>query len=140
MSTLTPEIRDLARRLIALETASAAADGPVGLAVPACEKLRVSLAKLVGAAGVHTLMSRALAMAVVEVPELGAVRVRPDGSLEHFDGIGRIPPAEAGAVVVGQLLGLLATFIGEPLTLRLVGDAWPDLAVDGTDRKGEGRS
>ena len=32
-------------------------------------------------------------------------------------------------MVVAHLLGLLVTFIGEPLTLRLVRDAWPDASV-----------
>ena len=31
-----------------------------------------------------------------------------------------------GVVLVAHLLGLLATFIGESLTLRLARDAWPD--------------
>jgi hypothetical protein len=33
---------------------------------------------------------------------------------------------------VAQLLGLLVTFIGEPLTLRLVRDAWPDAPIPAT--------
>jgi hypothetical protein len=42
-------------------------------------------------------------------------------------------------IVVAQLLGLLVTFIGEPLTLGLVGDAWPDAPVAGIDAgSGEG--
>jgi hypothetical protein len=37
---------------------------------------------------------------------------------------------EAGAAITGHLLGLLVTFIGEPITLRLVRDAWPDASLD----------
>jgi len=40
---------------------------------------------------------------------------------------------------VAHLLGLLVTFIGEPLALRLVGDAWPDAAVDETDGRAGGQ-
>ncbi len=29
-----------------------------------------------------------------------------------------------------HLLGLLVTFIGEPLTLALVREAWPDISLD----------
>ena len=61
-------------------------------------------------------------------------RVREDGSLEGFDAAGCRHAAarggEAGAAVVVQLLGLLVTFIGEPLTLRLVRESWPDAALD----------
>jgi hypothetical protein len=39
--------------------------------------------------------------------------------------------AEQGdAILIAQLLGLLCTFIGEALTLRLVRDVWPDAAFD----------
>ena len=72
-----------------------------------------------------------------------SVQVRADGSLEGFDAArcqeGAAQGGEAGVVVVAQLLGLLVTFIGEPLTLRLVRDAWPDAPVDETDRRAEGQ-
>jgi hypothetical protein len=34
--------------------------------------------------------------------------------------------AEGAAAVLAAILGLLATFIGEPLAARLVRQAWPD--------------
>jgi hypothetical protein len=134
MSTVPPAIRDFARRLIALE---AARDEPpvVGAreAVRVCEKLRRPLARLAGVAGFRSLMSRALALAKDEVSSLAAVQVRADGSLEGLDAAGPDRDAgaggEGGVVVVAQLLGLLVTFIGEPLTLRLVRDAWPDAPI-----------
>ena len=140
MSTATPAIRDLARRLIALEPATA----PVGEAVQVCEKLRVPLARLAGLAGFRSLMARALALATAEVPWLGSVRLRDDGSLEGFDEAGdrrdAVASGEAGVEVVAQLLGLLVTFIGESLTLRLVRDAWPDAPLDEAGVKAGGRS
>jgi hypothetical protein len=33
---------------------------------------------------------------------------------------------KGGTLLVAQLLGLLVTFIGQALTLRLVRDLWPD--------------
>lgn len=140
MSTASPGTRDLARRLLALE---AARDEPPvaggGEAVRVCETLRVPLARLAGVAGFRSLLSRAVAVAKAEVPALDAVRVGPDGSLEGFDGVGRAEHAAAGVAVVSQLLGLLVTFIGEPLTLRLVRDAWPNTSVTGPDTgSGEG--
>jgi len=139
MNTTKPAIQDLAQRLIALEAARDPSDGLVGGAVRACEKLRVPLVKLVGVAGFRSLLSRALAIARAEVPSLDEVQVRPDGSLEGLDRLGRIYAAEAGVGVVAQLLGLLVTFIGELLTLRLVSDVWPDASVAGIDPgSGEG--
>ena len=99
--------------------------------------MRVPLTRLAGVAGFRSLMTRALALATVEVPGLEAVQVRPDGSLEGFEAAAHHlvdGDGEAGVVVVAQLLGLLVTFIGEPLTLRLVRDAWPETPFDEPDR------
>jgi hypothetical protein len=144
MNTTTPGIRDFARRLVALE---AARDEPRvaggSEAVRVCEKLRLPLARLAGVAGFHSLLSRALALAKSEVVSLNPVQVRQDGSLEGFDGAGDCPgagpEADGGAAVVAHLLGLLVTFIGEPLTRQLVRDAWPDAATDETDGQAGGR-
>ena len=57
--------------------------------------------------------------------------VRPDGTLDGLDGLPH--DADAGTSIVARLLELLVTFIGEPLTLRLVRDAWPDAPVTEPD-------
>ena len=134
MNTATPAIRDFARRLIALEASRA--EPPVGCGsevVRVSDKLRLPLSKLTGDAGFRSLMSRAVALAKAEIPSLAAVQVRADGSLEGLDGIGQDSDGQAGVVVLAQLLGLLVTFIGEPLMLRLVRDAWPNASVVGID-------
>ncbi len=139
MNTTTPAIMDLARRLIAVETTRNPPDGAVGAALRACEALRGPLAKFVGLAGFHSMLSRAVMMAKDEFPSLGSVHVGPDGSLKGLGEGEQHQDADAGAVVLAQLLGLLATFIGEPLTRRLVRDAWPDATEAETDRTGEGQ-
>ena len=135
MNTIPPAIKALARRLIAFEATRNPSDGPVGATSRACDALRGPLAKFVGADGFRSLLSRALALAKVEIPSLGSVQMRPDGSLEGLEGVEQ--NQDAGAVVVTQLLGLLVMFIGEPLMIRLVQDAWPDATVAETDRMGE---
>lgn len=134
MSKVPPAIRELARRLIALEAARD--EQPLGdgfEVVRVCENLRLRLSKLAGDAGFRSLMSRAVALAKAEVPLLAAVQVRADGSLEGFDrpipGQDTGSGDEAGVAIVAQLLGLLVTFIGEPLTHRLVRDAWPNASL-----------
>ena len=142
MTAVLPAMQELARRILAIEAARPQTAGTqVDVAVKVCEKLQVPLSKLAGSAGFSSLLSRALALAKAEVPSLGVVQVRPDGSLSGFDDIAPDHDAgefEAGRVVlVAHLLGLLATFIGESLTRRLVIDVWPDASTESTDSKRE---
>jgi hypothetical protein len=135
MSMVSPEIQGLARRLLAFEAAqdnSSAARGAV--AVQVIEELRVHLIRFAGVDGFRSLLSRALTLAKAEVPSINMVQVRADGSLEGFDGIEQSHEAgaagQAGIVLVAHLLELLVTFIGAPLTLRLLRDKWPDASMD----------
>jgi hypothetical protein len=142
MSTAHPSLHDLARRLLAVAAAHAhSSDAHVDEAVRVCEKLRAPLVKFAGLAGFSSLLSRALALAKAEIPALKTVRVRADGVLEGFDEVERTQSSEApskeAVVLVAQLLGLLVTFIGNPLTLRLVRDAWPDVSMDGLNGRSE---
>ena len=138
MSTASPQIQDLARLLLAFEAAHEnSSDEHVDVAVQVIDELRRHLIRLTGVDGFRSLLSRALTLAKAEVPSLNMVQVRADGSLEEFVGIE--PSQEAGAagqagiVLVAHLLELLVTFIGAPLTLRLVRDKWPDASMDGAD-------
>ncbi len=139
MSPPPPPALELAGRLIALE-ASRAGTGVAGGIAPAvrvCEGLARPLARLAGPAGFAALASRALALAKAEVPALAPAKVGSDGALADFGGLGPAEGAEAGAALVAHLLGLLIIFIGEPLTLGLVRDAWP---VGGFGSTGESGS
>ena len=121
---ITPETRELAEQLVALEARSQSVSTSDRLATcRVCEKLRGPLVTLTGAAGYSSLLTRALTLAKREDPALGAVQVNPDGSLEGLEG----DAAQAHPVLVGYLLNLLITFIGETLTMRLLHDVWPDL-------------
>ena len=101
--------------------------------------MRVPLSKLAGHAGFHSLLSRAVALAKAANPSLAPVQVRIDGTLGGYDARCDQPGgAEPGIDIVAQLLGLLESFIGVALTMRIVGEAWPALsAVDGVEGNGE---
>ena len=126
-------MRDLARRLLA---ASQTASGShVHEAVAVIEKLRITLTKFAGSEGFASLLRRALVLASAEVPSLQSVKVGADGRLEGFEQIVADKGAggagdEAAVAITAHLLGLLVTFIGEPLTLRLERAAWPDTVLD----------
>lgn len=128
-------MRDLAHSLIAAErrgSGSPETDGRAAFRV--CEKLRQSLSALTGAAGFRTLLMRALALAKAEVPWLAELKVGPRGSLSLPDAFdketGESEAARGGAALVAHLLELLATFIGEALTRRLIQQSWPTTTLD----------
>jgi hypothetical protein len=140
MDTPSTSMRELSRRLLA---ASRSASAPTASeAVLVSDRLRASLTRFAGPDGFTSLLRRALALASAELPPLQCVKVTVDGRLDGWEafaaesGPGEKSPANVAAVAItGHLLGLLVTFIGEPLTLRLVRDAWPDLALnDSNDR------
>lgn len=130
--------REFAGKLLAYVAASGAAAEPndfPGFRV--CAALRGPLAKFMGAAGVGALLSRALALASVEIPWLRQLRVHDDGTLEGVAEIeAKLGPgaiAEGEIALVGHLLGLLVIFIGPSLTLGLLHDIWPDWTIEMAD-------
>jgi hypothetical protein len=138
MNAVSPAIEALARRLLAFESSRGSpSDAQSDRAAQVCERLRGPISKFAGLASYRSILSRALALAKAEVPALGVLRVAGDGSMEGLDELTVQPAAnpakQGGAVLVAQLLGLLVTFIGEPLALALVRDAWPEAAREGID-------
>ena len=146
--TTPPTTRDLAHRLLAYEVVLAQTSEPSESAtLRVYEKLRQGLGELVGGAGFYSLASRALALARTEAPSLSAARLAADGSLQ---GLGELEHQkmnidkdraagsatdEAGIILIARLLGLLLLFLGEALTLSLLGVTWPGAALD--DRSSE---
>lgn len=99
-----------------------------------CSKLGALLTKLAGEAGYRSLLSRAVALAQSEAPSLKALHVMPDGTLigfyEAMEGTDKEEFERGQVALVAQLLGLLYTFIGGPLTRQLVKEAWPMITFD----------
>jgi hypothetical protein len=134
--------RHLAWRLLNYEAAVGNTSDPTeSAAFRVCEKLRRPLCSLAGVAGFRSLLSRALALARAEAPSLSTVQVGADGSLKGLDELGpqkdEDMSKDGGAILIAQLLGLLLTFIGEGITLRLVQDVWPQSAFDNRDSRKE---
>ena len=126
-------MRELSRRLLA--ASQSAAGSHVHEAAVVSEKLRIPLTRFAGAEGFASLLRRALALASAEVPTLQSIKVGAEGRLEGFEQLAADPGgasagSEAAVAITAHLLGLLGTFIGEPLTLRLVREAWPDTSLD----------
>ncbi len=127
-------MRGLARRLLAAEALHPPASHQnLYEAVRLCNKLRLSLTRFAGADGFASLLARSLALAREEVPSLNRITVKPDCSMDGLEALAADEAdggAEAAVALAAHLLGLLVTFIGEPLTLRLVREGWPDASFD----------
>jgi hypothetical protein len=131
-NSAAPKLKQFARRLLAHEAAlddDASTHDPAALRV--CERLQGTLIRLMGVGGFRSLFSRALTQAGEEVPWLRALHIKADGSLEGLDELeAKLHPgvvADGEVVLVWRLVELLATFIGSPLTLRLLRNIWPKM-------------
>ena len=91
---------------------------------------RESLIRFAGIEGFASLLRRAVALARDEVPSLHGIQVARDGRLEGFDSSAHDASGDEAAVVItAHLVSLLVSFIGEPLTMRLVLEAWPGTSL-----------
>jgi hypothetical protein len=129
MESPSASIRAWAQRLLALEAANkSASDAHERETLRVFEKLRTALTQFVGADGFTALTRRALALARAEVPSLQTAKITPEGRLEGFaeHAADAKNDSEAAIAITAHLLALLVAFIGEPLTLHLMRDVWPD--------------
>ncbi len=133
MSSVTPAQRELALWLLEEEMG----DGPGPLALldaaeRSCLKLGSRLARLITAVGFQALLARALHLARGEFPFLDGVQTGTTeaaclvGLREKAVGIEPAMLRAALTTVLASVIGLLSTFIGDDLTVRLVRDVWPD--------------
>jgi hypothetical protein len=132
--TFSAETKNLARSLLAYETAAGKSSEPTEPpAVRVCEKLRGPLRALAGVAGYRSILTRALTLARVEAPSLGALQVTADGSLQGLgelaSQIDRDQASEGDVLLTAQLLGLFLSLLGAAVTLQLVQDVFPSLTV-----------
>ncbi len=130
-NTPSPKILELAQQLLDRETV---AENPSEVTLPpvfrVVEKLRRPLVTLAGIAGFCSLLARALTLAKAQVPRLRAVQIDLEAGLNGLGDLGnQDQAAEAGVMLIAELLGLLETFIGQSLMLSLARDAWPDLPI-----------
>jgi hypothetical protein len=145
VAAATPAHRELARWLLAREVDHHRE--PIDLAAAAeaaCRKLGHRVARLVTFVACQALLARALHLARRDFPFLEGVRPGPspdvclEGLAERLRGVEHARATEGLAAVLANVLGLLATFIGDEITMRLVRDAWPDARLGGADAGTEG--
>jgi len=98
----------------------------------AWERLAAQLSPLIGEAGLCALYSRALRLAMPQhafplaAPANGPVAILLAALREHLAVIDMQAAARANAVLLDTFTGLLASLIGNALTIRLMNAAWND--------------
>jgi hypothetical protein len=138
MNRTTPQMRSIAQRLINYEMPGNDSSETTDSAIfQVTDRLRPHLATLMGNGGFRALLARALTLASAEVSWLREVRVNADGTLDGLETVhSQLKPAEfrdGQVVLLAQLLRLLVAFIGPVMTLRLLGEIWPQLSADNVD-------
>jgi hypothetical protein len=131
------ELRQLALKVLAQHSGSAAdAEALAAAARRAYQDLARVAAPLIGQVGVDALTGRALHLAQRDYPWLVDTRETKETEgpfAQIIVCLERQDPAvatEAAGAVLATFTGLLGTFIGEPLTARLLRKAWPDAFSD----------
>ena len=104
------------------------------------DKLSQRLAQLITPVGAEALLTRAVHLSRAEFPFLDGVPSAPNtrSLIERLrETAATVEPSQAheGFVsVLGTLVGLLVSFIGEDLTFRLLRDVWPEVPMSPTPR------
>lgn len=134
----------LARRLIEHEARGRdAAEDLARAAERVLRRLREDLARVLGGDGYAALEGRAFDLARRRYSFLGtdtsggSARPLEEGYLTVAAGRSPAEACEALLAVCAHLIGLLFTFLGEPLTTHFIQLAWPGIAgeADGGERE-----
>ena len=136
MTTAIPSHHFLARWLVTTELG----DAEEGLLAPVAaervfQKLSHRLARLITPVGCEALLARAVHLSRAGFPFVdGAQTARGADSLtlRLLDTAAGVGPTQACAgfvAVLGTLIALLVSFIGEDLTSRVLRDVWPELPM-----------
>ena len=128
MSRTSPAQLEMARHVLACEGAGGGAEECAEAARRVFEKLHAHLAPLVGSAGVQALLVRSAKLTHGEPRGMDVTFVETSAKLREF--LRALEPTvatETAAAYFGAFLALLATFVGERLTIQVLRGAWPTI-------------
>ena len=124
-TSVTRFVQDAARHELAQGRGTRAADVPRRL----IERLHQTLGKLIGSAGFHVLLARAIVLVRRTHPELAGITAGQGGALEGLDEAhGGVALDEGALAIVAYFVELLVVLVGEDLAMRLLRDVWPATA------------
>ena len=140
MSRVTGPQRQLATWLL-LHEAVDRDDSAAGGALRVWVKLSARLARIFTVSGCDALATRALYLAQADFPALAAAIGGPSPGLDNLPRAlaetAETEASEAAAAVLGNVIALLVTFIGEELALRTIRDVWPGAPVLAFEQAGQ---
>lgn len=132
---VTAVVEQLSRHLFAFQTAVATMPDLKG--VPrfrVVEQISNRLAAMSGNAGLQSLLSRALRATNSEFPWLQLAKASAAGTLEGLDRIQPPPDIQEAMrgelAVIGSLIELLRSVLGDAITEQLLKSLWPLVALD----------
>lgn len=145
MNQCNQKTRTLARWLIAYEAGELPAEEKPQAIIRVFDRLRLMLFQLIGPYGFRSLLSRSVKVSAVSIPILSGAQVRSDGILLLGDPQPQTVPnpteaANAAESLLMEFFEMLFSFIGTPLTLRLVRGVWANAPFDETETIIEVRS
>jgi hypothetical protein len=123
----------IARWLINCEMGDEGSRAGTAAAARVFDKLSQRLAVLITPIGAEALLARAVHLSRATFPFLDQVQGAPKETpfIARLSATAAtVAPRQADEglmLVLGRLIGLLESFIGQDLTLRLLRDVWPDL-------------
>lgn len=136
MNDVRPSIVAFAAAILALDAERHGAADAAGAAERTMARIYLHLGKLIGATGYDVMLARALVLARRTSPVLANVVAGPGGRLRGLTAAlaeaNDADARKAAFTLVAHFIELLAILVGDELAIRLLRDAWPDLA-GGTD-------
>jgi hypothetical protein len=133
---LTPAQQELARWLLQHEQAGEAhhmPDGPLEPTERVLRRLAPGVTALVTTAGYRALLARALHVSKAQFPFFAGVQLSAGDAFIEGPRVMPGEPNDIGlAEFIGNLIALLATFIGDDLTNNLIRGAWTDAPLERT--------
>ncbi len=146
MTEGTARLRDVARRILVQELGDRRAPAEVAAAIEVVfASLYGLMRNLIGQNGFQALISRAVYLSSKEFPWIDTIELRAESTLtlRHLDAVVEAEGVErardGAAALMGTVIGLLFSFLGTDLTLRLLRRSWafdpddsPDDSPDGS--------
>jgi len=134
------KFRDLAQQLLDHERGQR--DTPVEL-VPAMDgafqRLHEHMLNLIGQEGFQALLARAAHLTRAEAGWIESITIQTgpvltlNGLAERIESEGAAEVIDGLVLLLANLIGLLCTFIGEPLTMLLIRRIWPEVPLEDPD-------